>query len=49
MRTRECAFCGELYESEAKDDVKMPFCSKDCRKLWSMTDDEREYYQTNLP
>ena len=41
MRTRFCLNCGEPYESEAKDDTRLPFCSKDCRVWYKMTNEER--------
>ena len=43
MRTRLCTVCGESYESEAETEIKLPFCSKECRWFWHMDDWEREH------
>jgi predicted nucleic acid-binding Zn-ribbon protein len=32
MRTRTCMNCGEQYESEARTDMALPFCSAWCRR-----------------
>lgn len=40
MRTRHCSFCSDPYQSEAKDDCSMPFCSNWCRKAYYMDPEE---------
>ena len=40
-RTRTCLNCGEPYQSEAQTELRMPFCSIECKRWHGMSEEER--------
>ena len=48
MRTRCCLNCGEPFETDAQTDIKLPFCSKECREWHNIPEEEREAIRNAL-